>query len=191
MFKIIKNAMTEKGLEGKFVTSYGNKLNVYIPNEELKYKLENDDIPILMQEMPGLIQLAKFVYEMEMSLLQVKSQEDVVLYAIGIIYGFLRNKGYGYIDIELFFKLLEDFLIIFMNAKNIEYTIYQTSKRDRKLMKLEKFNYLKNIYNLFDDLSMHKILSIVKKMEVRNSEIGMLQVEKFITVIKYYENIKK
>ena len=33
MFKTIENAMTEKGLEGKFVTSYGNKLNVYIPNE--------------------------------------------------------------------------------------------------------------------------------------------------------------
>ena len=191
MFKIIKNAMTEKGLEGKFVTSYGNKLNVYIPNEELKYKLENDDIPILMQEMPGLIQLAKFVYEMEMSLIQVKSQEDVVLYAIGIIYGFLRNKGYGYIDIELFFKLLEDFLIIFMDAKNIEYTIYQASRKDRKLMKLEKFNYLKNIYNLFDNLSMFKILSIVNKMEVRNSEIGMMQVEKIINAINFYENNKK
>ena len=191
MFELIKKAINEKGLEGKFVTSSGDNINVYIPNEELKYKLENDNIPILMQEIPGLIQFAKFVYEMKMSLIQVKSKEDVVLYAIGVIYGFVRNKGYGYIDIELFFKLFEDFLIIFMDVKSIECIIYQSSRKDRKLMKLEKFNYLKNIYNLFDDLSMFKILSIVKKMEVRNSEIGMLQVEKFITVIKYYENIKK
>ena len=145
-----------------------------------------------MQEIPGLIQFAKFVYEMKMSLIQVKSKEDVVLYAIGVIYGFLRNKANGYIDIELFFKLLEDFLILFMNAKEINSIILNKRlKKEEKIEWLEEFNYLKNIYNLFDDLSMFKIISIINKMEVRNSEIGMIQVEKIINVINFYENNKK
>jgi len=191
MFEIIKNALNEEGLKGKFVTSSGDKINVFIPNEELRYKLENDNIPILMQEIPGLIQLAKFVYGMKMSLIQINSKEDVVLYAIGVIYGFLKNRVGGYIDIELFYKLLEDFLIIFMDVKKIAYIIHQTSKKEEKIEWSEEFNYFKNVYSLFDDLTMTKIISIINKMEVRNSEIGMMQVEKIINAINFYENNKK
>lgn len=192
MYELIKNALNEEGLKGSFTTSLGENLSVYIPIEELKYKLENDGIPILMQEIPGLIQLARFIYEMNMSLFQVKSKEDVILYAIGVIFGFLRNKTDGFIDTELFFELLEDFLILFMNVKEVETIIFsQRLKKDKKIIRLKKFNYLKNIYNLIDDLSMFKIASILSKMRVRNSEIGMLQVEKLIKVINYYKNLEK
>jgi len=188
MYEIILNLKNDKGIKGIIDKSLGGSLNVNIPNNELNYEIENNNVPILLQKIPGFVNIAKLVYEAEMSLFQIKRKEDVILYASGVIYSYILNNSKNFIDIELFFELLEDFLILFMDIKEIETIINSKRfKKDKKLKLLKKFEYLNNLYKLVKNEDVNLKDHIVENMFVHRSEMDMVSFQNLLKPLNYYK----
>jgi len=84
------------------------------------YRLENEELPLLMQDLPALVRLGRLALSCEPSIPKVQSNIDAYLTILAIVgQGSLMdltamNKGYLF-DTEKFFKKLENVLIFMLN----------------------------------------------------------------------------
>lgn len=144
-----------------------------------KYELENKKLPILMQKYPWLVQVARNVYEKNINLTMIEDSVDYAYFILGIIYraSIINGSIDGFssvIDIERFFKILEDYLVLIFDIKKIETAIFIRKRRNRKMNPIEE-----------------KILiDLIKKLELKNNIFDLINIKTYNSSLKMIDTME-
>jgi len=160
-------------------------------SEELSYKLENESLPILMQDLPGLALLSKIALESVPSIPKIKSNEDVYLTILAIIFKYslqdLREIDSGFLlEHEKFFKKLENTFIFFLDF-HMEATKYQRGKLKHSIFT----DFIKVIQKYINPN--YTLKDFFNSISYAHNDICLTyqEYDKLKTYIKFLENDKR
>ena len=160
-----------------------------IPKSELSYKLNNEDIPVLMQDLPGLGLLSKIALDCEPSLVKINDNRDIFLTILAIIFrsslSDLTDIGMGrFFNAEEFFKRLENTFIFLLD--------YYSEAVKFKRNKQTKFKAFIELVNEFIDEN-YTEKQFFESIKGAHTDSRLLfqdfdRLNTYITILREYEN---
>jgi hypothetical protein len=148
-----------------------------------EFKIENKNIPILMQKYPKLAEIGVNALNKNINLMMVEEPLDYIYFILGLIAQDNINKinRKNFLMQESFFKNLEDVLIFVFDIKKIETKIFSKRKTTRK-MNLQEENL---ILNICKKLNIQPNIFTLFKIKNHDSELKIST----LTKISYYKQL--